>query len=128
MYTHTNHYTLHNVIPTVMTSSYISPAKGFSRPPAVDPVPKSYHHLESDRALLHPPKTSSRSEASDRYVVPIDDPVECASRRRETLGERTARIKDNKQSHIFLGFDEMKQISEKVGPLLYKYMHILRIY
>ena len=103
-------YSIH----AVMTSSYISPAKGFSRPPAVDPVPKAYHHLESDRALLHPPKASSRSEASEQYVTPIDDPAESTSRRRETLGERTARIKDNKQSHIFLGFDQEKEISEKV--------------
>ena len=107
----------HKYVHAVMTSSYISPAKGFSRPPAVDPVPKAYHHLESDRALLHPPKTSSRSEASDQFITPIDDPVESASRMKETLGERTARIKDNKQSHIFLGFDQESQISEKVNHM-----------
>ena len=97
-----------------MTSSYVSPAKGCTRPPPVDPVPKSYHHLESDRALLHPPKTAHRSEAADQFITPIDDPVESTARRRDVLGERTARIKDNKQSHIFLGFDKPQQISEKV--------------
>ena len=100
-----------------MTSSYVSPAKGFSRPPAVNPVPKDYHHLKSDRALLHPPKTSSRSEAANQYVTPIEDLAECASRRREALGERTARIQDNKQSHIFLGFDKPEQVSEKVSHI-----------
>ena len=115
MYTMSNDFHHSHVrTPTVMTSSYISPAKGFSRPPAVDPVPKSYHHLESDRALLHPPKTAPRSEAADQFVTPIDDPVESTSRKMDMLGERTARIKDNKQSHIYLGFDRPQQISEKV--------------
>ena len=101
-----------------MTSSYVSPVKGSARPPAVDPVPKDYQHLKSDRALLNPLKTSSRSEAADQYVTPVEDLAECASRRRDTLDMRTARIKDNKQSHIFLGFDEPSQVSEKAsqGP------------
>ena len=85
------------------------PCKGFSRPPAVDPVPKSYRHLESDRALLHPPKTAPRSEAADQFVTPIDDPVESTARKMDVLGERTARIKDNKQSHIYLGFDRLSR-------------------
>ena len=97
-----------------MTSSYISPAKGYTRPPAVNPVPKDYHHLESDRALPDTTKTMSCSEASDQYITPIEDPAVCVAKRRETLGERTARIKDNKQSHIYLGFDKPKQLSEKV--------------
>lgn len=101
-----------------MTSSYISPGKGHGRPPAVNPTPKDYHHLESDRALL-PSATKaresrSRSEAAAQYVTPIEDPAECVAKRRETLRERTDRISDNKESHIHLGFDKLKQISEKV--------------
>ena len=104
---------------TVMTSSYISPGKGHGQPPAVNPVPKDYHHLESDRAFLSATKTrTSRSEASDQYGTPIEDPAECVAKRRETLSERTARISDNKQSHIHLGFDKPKQISEKVSRIL----------
>ena len=99
-----------------MISSYISPGKGHGRPPAVNPVPKEYHHLESDRALLNATKSrTSRSEASDQYGTPIEDPAECVAKRRETLRERTARISDNKQSHIHLGFDKPKQSTEKVG-------------
>ena len=101
---------------TVMSSSYVSPGKGYGRPQAVNPVPQDYHHLESDRALLpSATKSSSRSEASEQYVTPIDDPVERVAKKRETLRERLARTSDNKQSHIHLGFDEPKQVSENVS-------------
>ena len=107
-----------------MTSSYISPGKGHGRPPAVNPALKDYHHLESDRALL-PSATKartsrSRSEAADQYVTPIEDPAECVAKRKETLRERTDRISDNKESHIHLGFDRPKQISENVCKLRIK--------
>jgi hypothetical protein len=99
-----------------MTSSYISPGKGHGRPPAVNPAPKDYHHLESDRALPSATKArTSRSEAADQYITPIGDPAECVAKRRETLRERTDRISDNKESHIHLGFDKPKQLSEKVS-------------
>ena len=101
-----------------MTSSYISPGKGHGRPPAVNPTPKDYHHLESDRALPGITKTRpSRSEAADQYGTPIEDPAECVAKRRDTLRERTDRITDNKQSHIHLGFDKPKQISEIVSHI-----------
>ena len=112
---------------TVMMSSYISPGKGHGRPPAVNPVPKDYHHLESDRALSSTTKTrTSRSEAADQYGTPIEDPAECMAKRRETLRERTARISDNKESHIHLGFDKPKQVSEKVSHnnVWFEYLYI----
>ena len=51
---------------SAMGSSYVAPPPGTSAAQPVDPVPKDYHHLESNRALTHPPKGPTQSEVQVR--------------------------------------------------------------
>lgn len=69
-YTHTDYvysdkHTCHSSIcnTAVMGSSYMAPPPGTQPSLPVNPVPKNYHHLESNRALPHPPKGPPSSEA-----------------------------------------------------------------
>ena len=45
-----------------MSSSYVAPPPGTRREGPVNPTPHDYRHLESDRALLHPPPGPPSSE------------------------------------------------------------------
>ena len=46
----------------VMGSSYVAPPPETQREGPVNPTPKDYHHLESNRSLLHPPPGPPCSE------------------------------------------------------------------
>lgn len=46
----------------VMGSSYVAPPPGTHPAPPVDPTPKQFYHLESNRALPRQPSGPERSE------------------------------------------------------------------
>ena len=98
-----------------MTMSYTAPPTDARPSTPIDPFPKNFHHLESNRALPHPPKGSNRSEAQENFSIPLAGPDECVTRRSLALGERKTRISDNKNTHFVLGFDEPVTLSEKVS-------------
>lgn len=50
----------------------------------------------------------------DQFVVPVKSKEEGVERSRAALDERSSRIKDNKQTHLVLGFDLTPPLSEKV--------------
>ena len=97
-----------------MTASYGNPRQVTGCLVLVKPDLKDYHHLESDRALTHPPKGPALSEVKQQFTVPLKDTQECITKRRNALDERRSRIGDSKQTHFFLGFDDSKPLSEKV--------------
>lgn len=97
-----------------MAMSYPTPPAGVRPSTPCDPFPKDYHHLESNRALMHAPKGGNLTEACGNFTAPLAGPKECLSRRLSALGERTSRISDNKNTHFVLGFDESVALTEKV--------------
>ena len=50
------------ILYAVMSSSYVAPPPETQREGPVNPTPKDYHHLESNRSLLHPPPGPPCSE------------------------------------------------------------------
>ena len=54
-----------------MGSSYISPPSGTGPAHPIDPAPKDYHHLESNRALPHPPKGPVKTEVQVIMPLPV---------------------------------------------------------
>ena len=97
-----------------MTSSYVVPPRGTKPSLPVDPTPNNYHHLESNRALPHPPNGPIRSEIHDNFTTPLKTSDECLTKRKAALGERNSRISDNKNTHFILGFNDASPLSEKV--------------
>ncbi len=94
--------------------SYGAPPVGTKPATPIDRTPKNYHHLESNRALLHPPVGAYCSEVQGNFTTPLSGPEECMSKRVSSFGERTTRISDNKNTHFVLGFDGTVDQSEKV--------------
>ena len=76
-----------------------------------------YKHLQSDEALLVPPREPKESEAQSRFVPPITSVELAAQKRRESRMEMKERLKDNKQTHFPFGFDPDTKISEQVSGL-----------
>ncbi|XP_062502657.1 uncharacterized protein LOC134179730 isoform X2 [Corticium candelabrum] len=72
-----------------------------------------YKHLQSDEALLVPPREPKESEAQSRFVPPITSVELAAQKRRESRMEMKERLKDNKQTHFPFGFDPDTKISEQ---------------
>ena len=50
----------------------------------------------------------------DQFVTPMKSKEEGVERTRAAMDERSSRIKDNKQTHLVLGFDQTPPLSEKV--------------
>jgi hypothetical protein len=100
---------------SVMSSSYVAPPPGTQREGPVNPAPRDYRHLESDRALLHPPPGPPSSENMAQFGAPLKSEEEARERVREAFQERNSRIRDSKQTHIVLGFDSVPKLSEKMA-------------
>ncbi len=97
-----------------MTMSYAAPPVGIKPSTPINHTPKNYHHLESNRALLHPPVGAYCSEVQENFTTPLSGSEEFMSKRVSSFGERTTRISDNKNTHFVLGFDDSVAQSEKV--------------
>lgn len=80
----------------------------------VKPSPKDYHYLESNRALPHPLDTTSNSETQARFRLPVENTEEYIQNQKRSMGDRTARISDNKKTHFIYGFDCPQYKTEKV--------------
>ncbi|KAL5463772.1 hypothetical protein EMCRGX_G032706 [Ephydatia muelleri] len=78
------------------------------------PLVTDFHHLESDRALLHPPAGPRKSEVQEsyRHSVSKEEGMEMS---RKSLTDRKSRISDNKQAHFHLGFDNEKRLTENMA-------------
>ncbi|CAI8041472.1 Putative calmodulin-like protein 2 [Geodia barretti] len=100
---------------SVMSSSYVAPPPGTRREGPVNPAPHDYRHLESDRALLHPPPGPPSSENMTQFGVPLKSEEEARERVREARQERNSRIRDSKLTHIVLGFNSVPKLSEKMA-------------
>jgi Ca2+-binding EF-hand superfamily protein len=100
---------------SVMRSSYVAPPPGTQREGPVNPAPQDYHHLESDRALLHPPTGPLLSENMAQFAAPLKSDTEAMERMEAAQSERDSRIKDSKHTHIVLGFHSTPRLSEKMA-------------
>lgn len=132
---------MYNVFNIVMSSSYVAPPAGTQREGPVNPVPQDYHHLESNRALLHPPTGPPCSEnmvlhmidtsciymhelsTQAQFAAPLKSETEAKEQMRAAQTERKSRIEDNKHTHLVLGFDSTPPLSEKVSSAINTYMY-----
>lgn len=96
-----------------MGSSYTAPPSGSSPAHPINPAPKDYHHLESNRALPHPPKGPAKTEVQECFGVLVKSEGVSVGRTRAAVGERTSRMHYNKGTHFFLGFSKTPPLSEQ---------------
>ena len=104
----------HNEIIIAVTASSFPWHQGTDPMKVVVPEVKNYHHLESNRALPLPLISGpSSSEARNEYIQHLSS-KEFSLKHKDSIGNRTSRIKENKGSHFTLGCDAPQNESENV--------------